>query len=646
MNLASTTRQLFPPPQDARLDYAAPLPVFSLRMRAATAAAESERAWLEAELDRGAWIGGASGVEVVLVLDPHSIAEPEGFRIELESGGRTEIRLIARDLPGLRYAGHALLQLLDLHRDSRTADVHGEPRVALPSGVIRDWPDFPHRGVMLDVSRDRVPSMPTLFAFIDRLARWRINQVQLYMEHTFAYRGHGEVWRDASPFTAEEIVELDRFCRARHVELVPNQNTLGHFHRWLVHENYRRLAECPDGYVTLFTPNGEPYSLCPTDPASLALVEDLFDQLLPNFTSGLANAGLDETFDLGHGRSAQACAERGVERVYLEYLEAIHAMLARRGLRLQFWGDVILNRPELIRELPRNAIALEWGYDADHPFAADTAHFAAAGLEFYVCPGTSSWNSIGGRTENALRNLASAAIHGRTAGASGMLITDWGDHGHWQPEPVSYLGLLAGAAFSWNASVARTWAPQAGAPLDSEFRDHWTTLLDRLVFGDASGVLGLVAFELGRAGEVTGARNRNGSPLFRFLHFADRAWPHPEIVGLTLEGLDRADQLLDSVPRLISRAHSSRDDASTISAELMWVTDTLRIATALGRARMLAGEGSRLAQIEQRRRVELANDLREVAERHRSLWSARSRPGGLRESVARFERLRSLLLAD
>ncbi len=26
-------------------------------------------------------------------------------------------------------------------------------------------------------------------------------QVQLYMEHTFAYKGHEQVWKDASPFT-------------------------------------------------------------------------------------------------------------------------------------------------------------------------------------------------------------------------------------------------------------------------------------------------------------------------------------------------------------------------------------------------------------------------------------------------------------
>ena len=81
-------------------------------------------------------------------------------------------------------------------------------------------------------------------------------------------------------------------------------------------------------------------------------------------------------------------------------------------------------------------------------------YVAAAGLDFYVCPGTSSWNSLAGRTRNALLNLAAAAREGREAGARGLLITDWGDFGHLQPLPVSYLGFLAGAGFAWNTASA------------------------------------------------------------------------------------------------------------------------------------------------------------------------------------------------
>ena len=66
---------------------------------------------------------------------------------------------------------------------------------------------------------------------------------------------------------------------------------------------------------------------------------------------------------------------------------------------------------------------------ADHPFAEHGAQFAASGIPFYVCPGTSAWCSLAGRTDNALGNLRSAAESGLQYGAAGYLITDWGDPG-------------------------------------------------------------------------------------------------------------------------------------------------------------------------------------------------------------------------
>ena len=57
----------------------------------------------------------------------------------------------------------------------------------LPAGTVRDHPDLAVRGVMVDISRDKVPTMDSLKALIDRLASLKMNQVQLYSEHTFAY---------------------------------------------------------------------------------------------------------------------------------------------------------------------------------------------------------------------------------------------------------------------------------------------------------------------------------------------------------------------------------------------------------------------------------------------------------------------------
>lgn len=76
---------------------------------------------------------------------------------------------------------------------------------------------------MLDISRSKVPTLATLRDLAGRLASWKINQLQLYMEHTFPYTGHEDVWRDASPISPDEILSLDAYCRERHIELVPTR---------------------------------------------------------------------------------------------------------------------------------------------------------------------------------------------------------------------------------------------------------------------------------------------------------------------------------------------------------------------------------------------------------------------------------------
>ena len=91
---------------------------------------------------------------------------------------------------------------------------------------------------MLDVSRDRVPTMATLRWFVDVLSALGYNELQLYVEHTFEFVGHERVWREASPLTAQEIKELARYAAVGGVELVANLNTFGHMGavvapRWL-----------------------------------------------------------------------------------------------------------------------------------------------------------------------------------------------------------------------------------------------------------------------------------------------------------------------------------------------------------------------------------------------------------------------------
>ncbi|MCH9651698.1 MAG: family 20 glycosylhydrolase [Deltaproteobacteria bacterium] len=585
-------------------------------------------AWLETQLRshglRPVTDGVGPGIE--LVLDA-SLKDPESYRLRVSGAG---MRVEGADTHGLFYGAVTLAQWW-----SHGSEPLEEGTLRVPGLTVEDAPSFSARGVMLDVSRDKVPTLETLFSLIDRFAGWKINQLQLYLEHTFAYRGHEVVWKDASPYSAEDFRQLDDYCRQRCIELVPNQNSFGHFHRWLRHEPYRQLSEVPEGVKHPFGEEIEPFSLCPGDPGSLELLGDLYDQLLPNFRSRLVNVGCDETFDLGLGRSAEACEEKGKERVYLEFLHRVDRLVQERGHRMQFWGDIIVQRPELFAELPKEAIALEWGYESDHPFAEHGAQFAASGLEFYVCPGTSSWNSLAGRSDNTVANLVSAARQGRAHGAAGYLITDWGDFGHLQPLSASYLGFAVGAALAWNA--------EPRAPLEKE---HLAALLDLQVFhGEAPG-LGRILYDLGNVYKLPGAVPKNGSALFFLLIFSQETLEHRRFDGLSEEGLQKSRTVLAEISGRLRELQTGSSRGALVQAELLWVSDLLTLGADLGTARLQAGRDQPLEAVPAEVRRTLASRLEPLLERHSEIWSVRNRPGGLQDSQQRLRRLAELLSAE
>jgi len=521
---------------------------------------------------------------------------PQSYELRAEGGGLT---LTARDEAGAFYGLQTLKQLI-----RQTG-----PR--LPAFDIADWPDFPRRGFMLDVSRCKVPKMETLFAIVDLLAALKLNELQLYTEHTFAYSEHEAVWHDASPITAQEILALDAYCRERQVELVPNQNSFGHFERWLRHPEYRGLAECPDGFEYPWGGRARHGSVLRPDARGLRFLKTLYAELLPNFTSRLFNVGCDETWELGKGWSKKLCEQNGTTRVYLDFLLGIHKLVRAHDRTMMFWGDIMLHQPELIGELPKDAIALEWGYDADHPFNKHGALFEKAGKPFYVCPGTSSWNALTGRTANCLGNLANAAQNGLRHGAVGYLITDWGDGGHHQYLPISYPGIFAGATLSWRAKQGKE--PDVGAAMNS------------MAFRDATGRLGNMLLELGRTNELVPRRFDNCT-VFNQLIFSEIGNKHA-LKDVTAASLRKCVARFDELAGEIGRTRPQAADGELVKAELLNAIAMARC----GAERGLAGLDPRHCD-----RAALRHALQHVISEHERLWLARNRPGGLNESSARL----------
>lgn len=426
--------------------------------------------------------GGAGQIWLLVTgrdeVAPPSELGPEGYVVDLSS---ERVIVSGGGEAGLFYGVQTLCQLI------RTQGRR------LPAAHIRDWPALPNRGVMLDVSRGKVPTLETLYELANTLATYKYNHLQLYTEHTFEFPSHPEIGAGADSLSAGDMLALDRICRDRHIELVPNLQSFGHHRSTLNLPTYAHLDEV-----------GWKWTLTPAREETYELLDDLYGDLLPAFDSRWLNVNCDETWDLGTGQSRALATEVGVGRVYLGHILRLRELAARHGRRIMLWADVLHHHPELLRDVPEDLILLDWSYEALERYPT-TDTLRDSGREFWVCPGTSTWNTLFPRLDNALGNIRAYTRDGIAAGATGMLLTDWGDIGHYQALSLSWYPYLFGAATAW------TGAKTAPEEFDRAFAP--------LYLGLPAGSEAMVALRrLGRAvaGPSIGLRNRSNSAYALF----------------------------------------------------------------------------------------------------------------------------------
>ena len=472
--------------------------------------------------------------------------------------------------------------------------------VSSPSNIFDHapaQPAFERRGFMLDISRNRVPTMDWLKELINVLALLRYNELQLYTEHTFAYADHATVWEAASPMTAEEIREIDIYCQERGIELVPNQNSFAHLERWLRHEPYKHLAECPDGFehpIAGWRTFGG--TLAPTE-ESAAFIDSLYAELLPNFASKRLHIGCDEPWELGQGRSKERVDREGKHLLYLEFLNRLFALAEKHDHQAHFWSDIILERPDLVPQLPKNVTPVIWGYEADSPYAEQCRIVAEAGFKqnFYVAPGAGNWNSFGGRLDVARDNITLAAKEGHRHGASGFLLTAWGDNGHHQPWPTLFPGLIMAAQAAWGCPIDEAALPEQ---------------VDRLFYPEARRSHGAAICALGKIDALL----PQPAPPSSFLHSAFFATDK------------KLDNLLQTIPlNSLQTVESALDqiDPAALDPEIGLSVRLNQHAT----QRCLRNKQDQSIS------PQAASAYDALLKEFENLWNVRSRVGGLAESL-------------
>lgn len=375
-------------------------------------------------------IGKARAGDIRLAVEA---AEPsQGYALVMRPEG---VCVAGNDEAGLLYGVQTLRQIIR-QRGWR-----------LPCMTVSDAPDYPVRGFYHDQTRGRIGTMAWLKHLADEACFYKLNHLQLYVEHTYLYRDLTELWATAvDPLTPEDIMALDDYCAARGIELVPSMSSFGHLLELLRTKTYAHLCETEGSEKMPSTmPNRMAHlTIDPCNPASFELIASMLDEYMALFRTRLFNVCADETFDLGKGRN-QGKRE---QELYMPFVKKLCAHVAASGRTPMFWGDIVLRFPEALAELPEGTICLNWGY-SEHEKEDPTRILAQAGAKQYQCPGVCGWNRIIPRMNDSHENIRRMAEYGRKYGAAGFLNTDWGDYGNVNDPRFSLPGMAAGACAAW-----------------------------------------------------------------------------------------------------------------------------------------------------------------------------------------------------
>lgn len=174
--------------------------------------------------------GKATSGDFVLSLSADKKLGEEGYAIKI-----TDRVAISAPTPiGLYWSTRTLLQLAEQNQER-----------SLPQGTIRDYPDYPLRGFMIDCGRKFIP-MAYLQDLVKIMAYYKMNTLQVhlndngfkqYFEHNWdktyaAFRLESETYpgltaRDGS-YSKKEFIDFQKQAASNFVEIIPEIDVPAH----------------------------------------------------------------------------------------------------------------------------------------------------------------------------------------------------------------------------------------------------------------------------------------------------------------------------------------------------------------------------------------------------------------------------------
>ncbi len=442
---------LIPPPLDVKLgDGAYPLPQ-TVVVRAEAGCGEPDLAAVRVAfadaLNRQVRSDSGAKADLLLRRSADAAAQPQAYRLVVNGQG---ILAEAATPQGFYYAAQTLCALVNAAG-------------AAPAVEITDAPAIESRLVMVAIDQGAFQGVdvPYWKRIIRELAAVKITHIMPYFEGGgFLYKKYPfATMKGENGFTHEKARELSDYARERFVELLPQQQTLGHSGAILSHEQLKDLRESGDVY-------------CSSNPRTFEFLGDLFDELVAAFPHARAiHCGGDE---FAHGfAKCPKCKERaeqiGPSGLYAEHMMRLRDMLEKRNRGMMIWWHEQGYTEEAADKLAKDIVIFDWHYGNQSAYPSLERLQKKGFMRTWATPAVTRYYSGTNDFDNTFGNIQGFLRAGAKMRTPGACTCTW-VHGIWGGRNLFELNLYA---LLWSAECA--WNPAASdvETFQWKFARHW-----------------------------------------------------------------------------------------------------------------------------------------------------------------------------
>ena len=279
------------------------------------------------------------------------------------------------------------------------------------------------RAVQMDLAR-QMETIPFIKDFIDFIAENHYNTLFLYLEWRVRTKTF-DIGKNRG-YSAAELMEITDYAAVRGIDVIPGLATLGHAEQILQRKKFASYSERREGIPGRFG-KGLDHVFCPSLPETRRLLESYLTEVAAIFPkTSYLHVGGDEAYDFALCSKCRNVVRNFDEeqRLYLEHFKFIHSVVKKLGKRMMLWDDMFEYYQDILPEMPRDIIMVNWQYQnnvrsylghlCNLAFYDIFSMYDKLGFDYLTAPADFCWN-----------NIATSTAHGDNYKPMGGLLTTW-----------------------------------------------------------------------------------------------------------------------------------------------------------------------------------------------------------------------------